>query len=132
MRLGIRFGAFSSSHVQAHSPLRHNLSRLCVAAISRHSLCTATCPRRINRSHPPDILDLPKDGFHNIPSPFIRSHPRLVRSLRSMRSMVEIPLGIRPRGGPFSRSSLRCFQSFVVAIKSSGPSGFACRILFSL
>ena len=32
-------------------------------------------------------------------------------------------LGIRPRGHPFSRSIFRCFQSLVVAIRSSGISG---------
>jgi len=36
--ISILFGSFSVSHVQVHLPLRHNLSRLCVAAISRHSM----------------------------------------------------------------------------------------------
>jgi hypothetical protein len=36
--ISILFGSFSEDYVFVHSPLRHNLSRLCVAAISRHSL----------------------------------------------------------------------------------------------
>ena len=104
-------------------PLRHSLSKLWVIPASDHSLCAAPNPRRINRRNPCPSLTCPNTGSTSTPRFLYRARPRFVRSLRSILSLGLSPFGIRPRGHPFSLSIFRCFQSLVVAIRSSGISG---------
>ena len=90
---------------------------------SDHSLCAAPNPRRINRRTPCPSLTCPNTGSTSTPRFLYRARPRFVSSSRSILSLGLSPFGIRPRGHPFSRSIFRCFQSLVVAIRSSGISG---------
>ncbi len=65
------------------------------------------------------FLHLAEHRFHGLAAQAVEVRPRLVNSLRSIRSRALMPLGIRPRGGGASRIALRCFQSLVVAIRYS-------------
>ena len=99
------------------------MSKLWVIPASDHSLCAAPNPRLINRRNPCPSLTCPNTGSTSTPRFLYRARPRFVSSLRSILSLGLSPFGIRPRGHPFSRSIFRCFQSLVVAIRSSGISG---------
>ena len=104
-------------------PLRHSLSKLWVIPARNHSLWAAPNPRLINRRNPCPSLTCPNTGSTSTPRFLYRARPRFVSSLRSILSLGLSPFGIRPRGHPFSRSIFRCFQSLVVAIRSSGIPG---------
>ena len=117
---------------QAAFPLRQSFNRLCVAQSIFHSLSQATFPRLINRSQPRVLLICPNTGSTVWPRFLYRRRPRVVSSVRSMRSRAVSPFGQRPRGGCCSRSAWRCFQSLVVAINSAGPAGSASVRLASL
>ena len=82
--------------------LRNSFSRLWVAQISRHSLCTASRPRLMNVSPTRDLI-WPNTGSTIWQRSLYRLLPLLVNNFRSILSRGERCLGILPLGAPCSR-----------------------------
>ena len=76
----------------------------------------------MNRRKPCPSFTCPYTGSTSTLRSRYNRRPRLVSSFLSIRSLGLSPWGMRPRGQPRSRNSLRCFQSLVVAINNYGPS----------